>query len=268
MADTFYKKNVISFENETFTDLAAFLPTLFINNVDNINLDSRILHRSVFKYLSSELGVKKYILVTFLISSSLSWIKGFKYQINYFFPSSSFPRSNELDILGFGDFSPSRFKDFYFVFNSISDLVNYLVFVVVSIVFDVSMVVQLRRTLEVKAKKSESITRSNEIMADNDEVVNREIKMVVLNSLICVVFKLPVCFMPLLNVYAQFYFMSAAKMSIFKPDFGDFYSMLIESEFYALIQCVSHLLYMVSLSIHLFVYKHKKFRSGYEKLIS
>ena len=29
----------------------------------------------------SELGVKKYILATFLISCSLSWIKGFKFQI-------------------------------------------------------------------------------------------------------------------------------------------------------------------------------------------
>ena len=51
--------------------------------------------------------------------------------------------------------------------------------------------------------------------------------MVVLNSLIGVVFKLPVCFIPLLNVYAQFYFKNAAKISILKPDFGDFYSMLI-----------------------------------------
>ena len=31
-----------------------------------------------------EIGVKKYIGISFLISSSLSWIKGFKYQINYF----------------------------------------------------------------------------------------------------------------------------------------------------------------------------------------
>ena len=42
--------------------------------------------------------------------------------------------------------------------------------------------------------------------AENEEAVNKAIKMVVLNSVIGIFFKLPVCFIPLLNVYAKFYY--------------------------------------------------------------
>ena len=48
IADTFYKKNVIKFSNETFDDLNLGVYYLVLNNVININLDSSIVHPSVF----------------------------------------------------------------------------------------------------------------------------------------------------------------------------------------------------------------------------
>ena len=44
----------------------------------------------------SQLGIKVFIGVTLFISSSLSWIKGFKYQVNYFFPFFNYPMSTEM----------------------------------------------------------------------------------------------------------------------------------------------------------------------------
>ena len=130
----------------------------------------------------------------------------------------------------------------------------------------------MRRKLEEKAKKSESLNqKQNESKkVENEEVVNKAIKMVVLNSAIGIFLKLPVCIIPLLNVYAQFYFKNNGFENIINPYFGEFYSILIETESYFLIQDISHLFYMISLSIQLFTYKHfdKKFRTAYEKLMS
>ena len=76
----------------------------------------------------SEVGIKKYIEVSLFISCLFSWIKYFKYDVNYIYPYLSFPISNEINIIGF--FS-NTFNDFYYIYNSISDLVNYLVFVLI-----------------------------------------------------------------------------------------------------------------------------------------
>jgi hypothetical protein len=160
------------------------------------------------------------------------------------------------------------FKDFYFIFNSISDLVNYFMFVVICIIIDICLVVQLRRTLEEKAKK-----KANHWIKSKTRVKRRKMKkaiqMVVLNSAIGILFKLPVCFIPLLNVNAQFYFQNKY-FRLHHPQFAEFYSMLIDSQFYVLIQDMSNFFFTLSLSIQLFIYKHfdKKFRTGYEKLKS
>jgi hypothetical protein len=82
----------------------------------------------------SEVGFKKYVLFALLISSSLSWIKFFKYEVNYFYPDASFPLSNEMNIIS-QEVMP--FNDFYFIYNSISDLLNYLVFVVICVIIDI-----------------------------------------------------------------------------------------------------------------------------------
>ena len=67
LMDTFYKKNVISFTNDSsFSDLKAIILKLSIHRAHNINLDSSILPHSLFKNLS-------YIFIT---GSSLNSIEG------------------------------------------------------------------------------------------------------------------------------------------------------------------------------------------------
>ena len=216
----------------------------------------------------SKVEIKKYIGVTLIISCSLSWIKGFKYEVNYFYSDLNFPISNELDIFQFRN-NPSRFEDFYFIFNSISDLVNYLVFVVICIVIDICMVVQLRRTLEEKSVKSALMNQNQneKKKTENQEAVNKAIKMVVLNSAIGIFFKLPVFILSLINVIAEFYFRNG-NYSYFHPHFGDFYFMLLDGGFFTLIQDLSLFFFTLSLSIQMFIYNRldKKFNSGYERL--
>ena len=220
----------------------------------------------------SKIVVKKYIVITCLISISLSWIKYFKYEINYFYSYFDFPISKEMDIITKSRIT-SIFADFYFTFNSISDLINYLVFVVICIIIDVCMVVQLRRILNEKSKKSESLNQKliETKKAENEEVVNKAIKMVVLNSTIGVLFKLPVCIIPLINVCAQFYYKTWGNRILNSAHpFNILYSNLIDSGFYTLIQDVSHLFFTLSLSMQIFIYHRfdKKFRTGYERLMN
>ena len=239
-----------------------------LNRISLIGKD----HGKIVTFMS-EFGVKKYIGITVFISAIFSWIKGFKYKVNYFYPDSNFPMSNEIDIMSIWfklnkKNTSSVFDDFYFAFNSISDLVNYLVFVVICMIIDICMVVQLRRTLEEKAKKSESINQKqnqNNKKAEFEEAVNKAIKMVVLNSAIGIFFKLPVCFIPLLNVFAQNFYKTGNNLYF---SFTLFYSMLFDSDFYVLIKDMSHFLFTLSLSIQLFIYNRfdKKFQTGFQRL--
>ena len=213
----------------------------------------------------SELGIKVFIGVTLFISSSLSWIKGFKYEVNYFFPFLNYPMSTEMDI---SIIDSNAFNDAYFIINFICDLFNYVLFVIICVIIDFCMVVQLRRTLEEKTKNSESMNQKlNDIKkAENENAENKAIKMVVLNSVIGIFFKLPASFIPLLNVVAEFYYKD--KMNKYNhPEFGEFYSMLHNTELYSVIQDISYFLYTFSLSIQIFIYIRfdKKFQAGFER---
>ena len=150
----------------------------------------------------SDLGIKKYIGITVFISASLSWVKYFRYNVNYYDDDSGFPILNEIL------FDKSGFSKAYYILSSLSSFVNYFLFVVVCSIIDICMVVQLRRTLEEKSIKSALMDqKQNEAKkAENEEAANKAIKMVVLNTTIGIFFKLPVSFIPILNFFAEFYY--------------------------------------------------------------
>ena len=234
-----------------------------LNRISLIGKD----HGKIVTFMS-EAGIKKYIGITLFISLLLSWVKYFKFEVNYFYPNSNFPMSNELNI---AQGESNSFNDVYFIFNAISDLVNYLVFVVICVMIDIFMVLKLRRVLAVKSKKGGKSMSQNQEQTKNvefEEAVNKAIKMVVLNSLIGIFFKLPVSFIPLLNVLAEFYYKNIGDKYLFIY-FIEFYSVLLDSGFYPLIQDLSHFFFNLSLSIQMFVYYRfdKKFRTGFGRLL-
>ena len=202
----------------------------------------------------SETGIKIYIGTTILISASFSWIFFFKYKINFYNYFEDFPSLTE------NLMHKSGFSKAYYILSSLSSFVNYFLFVVICAIIDICMVVQLRRTLNEKAEKSESMMnkKQNEIKkAENEEAVNKAIKMVVLNTVIGIFFKLPVSFIPILNFFAEF---NSHPLLLI--------SFLFVSGFYNFIQDVSNLLFILSLSIQIFIYHRfdKKFREGYQRL--
>ena len=239
-------------------------------------------HSKLVKFIS-EANIKVYIGVCFLISSSLSWIKYFKYQVNYFEPNepnSNFPISNEWDIIIIADYYEEYFDfsnsyqisdRFYFIYNSISDLINYVVFVILCIIIDVSMVIQIKQTLTEKLKrfKKENDSKYEAKKKENKEAIDKLIQMVVINTALGVIFKLSSSFIPLVNLYATFYYRSYKNLFI-APVFGEFYSDLLDTGFYSLINDGCEFMYIVSIAILFFIYKRfdKKIQEGYQMLLA
>ena len=241
-------------------------------------------HGRIVKFIS-ELNIKVYVVVCFLISSSLSWIKYFKYQVNYFQPHLNYPISNEWDIVYMTySYDSSSLKLYFeslygfqipallfFIYNSISDIFNYVVFVVVIVITDICLIVQMKRTLEDKLKWYKE-TKSQIYEAkkkENENAINKLIKMVIINTVIGVLFKLPSSFLSVLNLYATVYYKNY-KNVIRLPIFNEFYINLLNTGSLTLIVDIYEFLFIVSITIQFFIYKRfdKKFREGYEVLLA
>ena len=247
-----------------------------LNRISLIGKD----HSKLVKFIS-EVGIKAYIAVCFLISSSFSWIKYFKYQVNYFESHLNYPISNEWDIMTLTNYYEMRddlsnayqISDrFYFIYNSITDLINYVVFVIISIIIDVSMVIRMKQTLNEKLKrykKENGLIKYEAKKKENKDAIDKLIHMVVINTALGVLFKLPSSFIPLDNLYATFYYRSYKNLFI-APVFGEFYSYLMDTGFYSLINDICEFLYIVSIAILFFIYKRfdKKFQEGYQILFA
>ena len=102
---------------------------------------------------------------------------------------------------------------------------------------------------------------------ENQDVINKVIKMVVLNTAISVLFRLPIAYIPILNVFAEFYYKNYSNI-IFHPKFGKFYLFLVYSGFYDMIVNCSDLLYTISIFIQLFIYTHfdRKFKISLQQI--
>jgi len=214
----------------------------------------------------SEVGIKKYVAVSLFISCGLSVIKGFKYSVNYDGDEISFPISNEFDIIDLFFIKPS-FLEAFFIVNFLFDILNYMVFVIFCSILDIFMVVKLRAFLNDTKNKSKAFLNVLDLFINVQdlslnsqqnkdlEVLNKVIKMVVINTVINFFIKVPISFLPTVNLYGQFY--NKKEIRLFeKPGFREFYLSLIYSGSFQMIESLSDLLYCFSISIQLFIYKH------------
>ena len=94
-----------------------------------------------------------------------------------------------------------------------------------------------------------------------EDTMNKSIRMVVLNTTIGLLIKLPLIFLPLVNTIAEFFYKNI-KMRSKNPSFDRFYTQLFDTNSYSLIQDSTELLFLISLSIQYFIYK--KFDSKFK----
>ena len=113
----------------------------------------------------------------------------------------------------------------------------------------------------------QSKTKVESAKKETDEAINKAIKMVVINTAIGLLFKMPISFIPILNVYAAFYYKDR-EMPHIHPKFDRFYSSLFFTGFFGQISDLSEFLFILSISIQPVIYKHfdKKIKTAIERL--
>jgi hypothetical protein len=232
-----------------------------------------ILDQNKFVNFMCEVSIYKYIGVSLIISAGLSAMKFFKYEVNYDDPLMNYPISNdEWDIFDVYTKTSHTFDDAYFIMNSISDIINYVIFVLICVFIDIYMIVELRQVMADKLRKikriyAKSKTKVENTKKENDVAMNKAKRMVLINTAIGLLFKMPISFIPILNVYAAFYYRDNI-MRYIHPVFGRFYSSLFFNGFYGQFSDFADFLFILSISIQPFIYKHfdKKIQIAFLRL--
>lgn len=240
-----------------------------LNRISLIGKD----HGVIVKFFAKQRIIKLYIGVTILISVGLSVVKGFKYKINYDNAVLSYPIQIEADLwLNF-----SWKKNLYLFVNLTSDLINYIIFVIVNLSIDVYMVIKLKKTLIEKGERFEQYSaddkfthqKSLKAAKEQQEAVNKVIKMVVLTNLINVLFKFPLAVKPIVNIVAEFYFKELDRNGQ-TPGFRIFFEHFLNTGLYHAIPDACDMVYTVAITSQLLIYNKfdKKFRAGFKNYFS
>jgi hypothetical protein len=221
----------------------------------------------------SKWGVRKFLAITFSISLLLSSTKYFNYVVNFDHPEADYPIREKISVSISFDYNQmdTIFK-VIFLLSSLSDLLNHFVFTCVNLFVDVVMLVKLRRTLAEKLAKLSSMNLSRKIVEkrkeENRESMNRAVRMVVINSLISILLKLPLMILPVINIAAQFYYLDQRTFmfenffektnygfaAYLNRSFGYFFYLFKTSAFPDFIDSVGNFCFSLSLSLSFFVY--------------
>jgi hypothetical protein len=141
----------------------------------------------------SKVGIKKYIGFSFVISAGLSVVKAFIYEINLYQADVNYPMLFNLN----SERPNWRYETKYqlvLIFNSVYDIVNYVLFTFINLLVDILLLVKLRQALKEREEKfkEQSEAKREKLKKDNKESFRKVVKMVILYSLINLVLKLPI----------------------------------------------------------------------------
>ena len=131
----------------------------------------------------SELSIIKFTSASLFLSVIFSIVKIFHYQVNTFDTNQDYPipfDRNYNNIFSPGFEVKSRLIS---IFNVISDLINYILFIFFNLILDISLLVKLKATLAGRINSTSS--------SYNQDVIHRAITSVVSYTLFSIVFKVP-----------------------------------------------------------------------------
>ena len=224
-------------------------------------------HNKLVKFMS-DLGIKKYIGVTLLISIVLSVIKFFEFDINTGQHFESYPISYEyLNLIN----SDSHQNFTVYILNLISDSFNYFIFLIVNFAIDIGMIVKLRETLNEKLEKSKeysSKVQQEKRSVENETAIDKTRSMIIWNISLNLILKLPAISYSIFHLYFII-FKSNPNNYMNYPRFSRFVMRIcVEGKLCSVIFQFADFLYLFYISIQLFFYKHydKKFSLSYDKI--
>jgi len=203
---------------------------------------------------------KTYLGVTLFISSLLSVAKYFKYEINFDQPEANYPMSQELyiDVV-----TVSTITSVQLIMNAVSDILNYIVFVVVIFIFEVILTVRLRQEFnDLKAKQSPENDVSEKI-GETEREKKCAIRRLVINTVISIICKVPISLISLVNLHVKIFANQVFDYDEsdddeyhknYNPAFPSFYSFLLNSDLYESLLSCFDLFYTIAISIQFFIY--------------
>ena len=168
----------------------------------------------------------------------------------------------------------------------VSDVLNYLVFGLVSLGIDIYMLVRLRETLNEKLTRIKNMKQTNKEANRNansnknakkeqsteqniKNSMNNAIRMVVINSLLNIGLKLPYCYASLINltinISEKFYKNTKATQR-----FQLFYCRLCRGFFISFMPEPGDFLFIILISIQLFIYIRfdLKIKAGFKRILN
>ena len=215
-----------------------------------------------FIQVFSRLSILKFMSLSLLLSGLFSIVKIFHYQVNTFDSNLDYPAPFERS---YNNIYSSGFEvktRLISIFNAVSDLTNYILFIVFNLILDICLIVKLKATL------FDRINSSN----NNQDVLNRAITSVFSYTLFSIVFKVPASIKSVLDSAS---FNDSIGQTFASRQINYLYeTFCINCRICPMFELLAHLLYIFSISCNIFFYfifdtKFKiGFKIAYSKLFS
>jgi hypothetical protein len=200
--------------------------------------------------------------------------KGFRFRINYILPQNTYPLLFHHDHRILSQSRSLIYVSLIYAFNSVYDVVNYLLFTIVHICFDLFLFNKVRITLNEKENKFKSDTKATreKKKKENEEIKRRVLTMVILCAFVNLIGKVPISIVSLndvrllINLNFEFF---GADDNWAHEHFTAFYSMksiCYLSDGCLLFQDFGNFLYCISISLNLFFFYRFdiKFKNAYQ----
>jgi len=97
--------------------------------------------------------------------------------------------------------------------------------------------------------------KKNKKNKEKDDAINKALKMVILNTTLGIIFKIPLSIMSIVNLIAKLYFQKS-QFSQSNPELDSFFSNFYACGLSNVIPDVADLLYTILISIQFFIYIH------------
>ena len=224
-------------------------------------------HNQLVK-LMCEISIKKFIGISLFISIGLSVIKFFEYDINYGIVTSTYPISYDYSISNIYASKPNMV---FFIINFISDILNHFVLLILNLAIDVGMIIKLRKTLNERLenfKAFSSTAQQEKKKTDNEAVLDNATSMVILNTTLNLLLKLPASLYSLIYLWYSIYLQHNIPTVWENRALERFFKRVcIDAKFCDMLQKLSDFLYLLSISLQFVFYKHydKKLNSAIKK---
>ena len=224
-------------------------------------------HNKLVKFMC-KISIKKYIAISLFISIGFSLIKFFEYDINHGTATSTYPISYDYSISNPYATAPNIA---FFILNFVCDLLNHFVLLIVNLAIDIGMIIKLRHTLNERLEnvKAYSTTAQQEKKkTDNENVLDNAISMVILNTTLNLILKLPASLYSLIYLWYSIYLHKNVPFLWENVTLERFFKRFcISAKFCGMLLQLSDFLYLLSISLQFFFYKHydKKLNSAIKK---